>query len=122
MSPTPEDIIEEHTAPVRELARALRRLVRTTVSEASEKAYPGWHGIGYRHPEAGYICAVFPETDRVRLGFEYGHALPDPDRLLVAEGRKQVCYVVLQPGEDVPTRGVERLLHAAVHEGIARRS
>jgi len=57
---TREEIIEEHTAPVRRLVRNVRRLVSSTVLEATERAYPGWHGIGHRHPDAGYFVGSSP--------------------------------------------------------------
>lgn len=121
MTVTPEDIIKEHTAPIRALATEIRRLVREAIPEATERAYPGWHGIGYRHPDAGYLCAIFPASDHVKLGFERGAGLPDPEGILVVESRKQVRYVVLRPGDRVPTGAIRALLGEAVAHGLARR-
>jgi hypothetical protein len=89
---SPEIILSDQPPELRQLAERLRGLIRETVPEAVESAYPGWHAIGYRHPERGYFCAIFPETARVRLAFEWGALLPDPHHLLGGNG-KQVRYV-----------------------------
>ena len=106
---TPEDILAGHRPDVVALAERLRALVKDTVPDAREVAYPGWHAIGYRHPQAGYFCGVFPHEDRVHLLFERGVMLPDPDRILTGDGR-QVRYVLLRPGDDLPEPAVRRLL------------
>ena len=111
---SPEDILAEHTPEVRALAERLRQLIRETVPEASEAAYPVWHGIGYRHPETGYFCAIFPLEDEVKLGFEFGVLLPDPAGLLQGNGR-QVRYVHLRGPKDIRVRPLKALLRAAAN-------
>jgi hypothetical protein len=111
---TPEEILDEQTGPIRDLAGSLRELIRTTVPEAEEQAYSGWHGIGYRHPEVGYFAGIFPERDRVKLGFEHGVELPDPQGLLRGEG-KRFRYVILSEAKAVPRAAIRALLQAAIH-------
>lgn len=77
--------------------------------DAEERAYAGWHAIGYRHPKAGCFCGIFPCEGEVRLLFEHGAALPDPDGVLT-HGGAQTRYVPLRPGEAVPERALVRLL------------
>jgi len=110
---TPEHILTGHTLEVRELCEALRSLVRAAAPEASETAYPSWHGIGYRHSKSGYFCAIFPQTDYVKLGFEFGVLLPDPDRLLEGDG-KQVRYIYIRRKEDIRTEAIRGLIVAAL--------
>jgi hypothetical protein len=66
--------------------------VRTAVLEAdpdlSEHVYKGWRAVGFRHPEAGYVCGIFPRDERVELLFEHGASLPDPDDILRGGGRQ----------------------------------
>jgi hypothetical protein len=112
-STPPEAILVEHGPGVRELAEALRRLIRQTVPEVIETAYPGWHGIGYRHPASGYFCGIFPGAAEVKLGFEFGALLPDPDGLLEGSG-KQVRYVTIREGRAIPVEGIQSLLRAAL--------
>lgn len=114
----PEDLaaanlLADHDRPVVATALWLRRLVQAAVPDAVESAYLGWHGLGYRHPEAGYFCAIFPRAAEVRLSFEHGTLLRDPHRLLRGTGR-QVRYVeVLGPG-DPPAELLVELVDAAV--------
>ena len=110
---TPEHILTGHTPEVREIAEALCGLVRVAVPEASEAAYPSWHGLGYRHPQSGYFCAIFPQQDYVKLGFEFGVLLPDPDGLLDGGG-KQVRYVNIRQLADIPAEAIRKLIQAAL--------
>jgi hypothetical protein len=115
-----EAILAAHTPEVRALADALRSLVRDALpADAREVAYPGWHGIGFRDRRAGYVGAVFPVEDRVRLGFERGVELDDPEGLLAGEGR-QVRYVELRPGDRVPEDAIRALVHQALALGPRR--
>lgn len=110
---SPEDLLADHTPEVRALAGELRQLIRAAVPEATEKAYPGWQGIGYRHPQAGYFCGIFPTADLVKLGFEFGVLLPDPDGLLEGSG-SQMRWVLLRPGGAIPGDPIQALLQAAL--------
>lgn len=116
---TPEDILAPFPAGVQALANGLRAFVRETVPGATEHAYPGWRGIGYRDAQSGYFCGIFPQAECVRLLFEHGAALPDPDGLFT-DGRTQVRWMDLHPGRPVPRDGIARLLHAALLHGAIR--
>jgi hypothetical protein len=50
--------------------------------------YPGWDGIGFRHPDAGCVCAIYPreQDQEVRLLFEHGVRLEDREGLLEGAG------------------------------------
>jgi hypothetical protein len=82
--------------------------------------YRGWHGLGYHHPAAGYVCAVFPRADDVLLGFEHGVLLDDPHGLLSGEGRT-VRYVRVEAAGDPPAERLVELIDAAVLVGAPRR-
>ena len=112
-----EDLVGGHTPGVVALVQRLRGLVRVTVPEAEERVYPTWHGLGYRHPQAGYFCGIFPREDVVNLAFEYGVLLEDPDRLLTAGPSgtmKKVRHVEVRRPADVREAGIRALLHQAV--------
>lgn len=111
---TPEHILTGHTPEVRELCERLRSLIRATAPEASEKAYPIWHGIGYSHPQSGYFCAIFPQQDYVKLGFEFGVLLPDPEGLLQGDG-KQVRYIYVRQPEDISAEAIQEFIYAALN-------
>jgi hypothetical protein len=118
---TPEELLAEHTARVRDLALQLRGMISDEVPELTERVYPGWHGIGFRHPDAGYVCAIFPKAETVKLSFEHGADLVDPDEFLEFGSRKQVGYVMLRPGRALPRRQIRELLAAAIDDGVRRR-
>ncbi len=111
------ELLEEHRPPIAKLARAVRRVVLEAIPDAEERVYTGWHGLGYHHPEAGYVCGLFPQAGRVSLGFENGVHLPDPDGLFT-RGGLQVRYIDLEPGDEIPAAGIVELIDSAV----ARRS
>ena len=113
---TPEAILEDHDAFIQTLVQRLRHLIKHTAPQAVEKAYPGWNGIGYRHPRAGYFCCIFPLDDRVRLAFEYGALLADPERLLTRPptSSKQVRYLEIRTEHDLREESIASLLLAAV--------
>ncbi len=109
-------LLAEHTPDVAHLTDVLRGVVRSALPSVAEKVNLGWHGLGYHHPEAGYIAGIFPEEDRVELGFEHGVELPDPEGLLSGEGA-QVRYVVIEEWDETLRDPLTDLLHAAVDFG-----
>lgn len=113
----PEEILQGHGGAIRELAEKARALVKREAPHATEAGYPGWRLIGYRAPH--YFCFVAPQADHVRVGFEHGHALPDPKGVLEPMG-KQVRFVRLQPGQRVPVAALRGLIQAALEAPMAR--
>ncbi len=114
-------ILDGHTPEVRALAETLLALARDALpADVREVPHPGWHGIGLRDPGAGHLGGVFPLEDRVRLLFERGVELDDPEGVLAGDGR-QVRHVELRPGDAVPEDAIRALLHQALAVGEARR-
>lgn len=116
---TAGEILAPFPDEVRALAEEMRAFVRDAVPGVEERAYPVWRGIGYHDAQSGYFCALFPGREGVRLGFEHGASLPDPEGLLTGSG-KRVRYVVLRPGAGVPRDAVRELLDAALLHGALR--
>ena len=110
---TPVHILIAYSPRVQALVARLRDLVRETVPDAVERAYPIWRGIGFRHPECCYFCGIFPQEGCVRLVFEYGALLADPDDLLKGNG-KQTRYVQIGRQEDILVLSLKRLIRSAV--------
>jgi DNA transformation protein and related proteins len=104
-------ILEGYSAAVREVAERLRKVVLEEAPEAEEAGYVGWRLIGYRSPH--YFCFVAPQADHVRLGFEHGVRLQDPDGVLEPMG-KQVRFVRCAPGRPLPVRAIRSLIQAAL--------
>jgi hypothetical protein len=119
-APEPERaaLLAEHTAEVAAAAEWLREVVLGALPDASERVYRGWHGFGYHHPEAGYVCAVFPRAGEALLAFERGVLLDDPHGLLDGDGRT-VRWVQVRVLGDPPAERLVELIDAAVLVGSA---
>lgn len=113
---TADAFLSEYPDPVRELSERLRRLALRTVPTASEHVYTGWRALGYRDPQSGYFCGIFPQSDHVRLLFEHGAALPDPDGILSGT-TSQVRYVEIREPGDIRVGAIQRLLRTALVHG-----
>jgi len=113
---SPDVILQAFEPAVARSAGELRRLVRETIPTATEHGYPGWRAIGYRDPQAGYFCGIFPQIASVRLIFEHGIRLDDPDGVLQGAGR-QVRFIEITPDEVIPEQAIRRLLRAAIRLG-----
>jgi len=116
---SPEEGLEGHTSEVRAIANRLRTIIKKTVEGASETGYPGWHAIGHRHPAVGYFCGIFPAKDKVKLYFEHGFQLPDPDGLLLGGPKMQVRYLEFVSEKEINAGALSRfLVDAIVMKGL----
>jgi hypothetical protein len=110
---TVNDIIKEHTPSIKKLVNQLRKSILNAVPEIYEKALPGWHAIGFRHPECGHFCAVFSFKDSVKLYFEYGAYLKDPDGILEGNA-EQVRYITFRKITNIQKIVLKKLVQQAV--------
>jgi hypothetical protein len=106
---------EEHGA-LAELAAWTRSAVLAADPDLTERVYRGWQGVGFRHPEAGYVCAIYPRGERIVLLFEHGASLSDPDGALLGEG-KQTRHLRV----DRSSRETAERITAYVQQAIAER-
>ena len=94
----------------RELAEAARKRILEVVPDATERLRAGWGLIGYNGP--AYFVFIVPAEDHVRIGFEWGVALPDPSGLL-GGGGTQVRYVTISAMKDLRRPALAGLLATA---------
>src|SRR5687768_3962835 len=97
MNRVPDDMqqfLDEYPLEVAALTLQVREAILALLPNAVEKVYLGWQGIGFHHATAGYVCAIFPGRSGVKIGFEHGNLLHDPDHLLEGSGN-QVRYLVV---------------------------
>lgn len=106
---------EEH-APLYDLAIWTRRTVLDSDPDLFERVFRGWRGVGFHHPEAGYVCAIYPRDERIDLLFEHGASLVDPDGLLTGQGMQTRTFPVTSA--DATTRAA---IEALVQQAIAQR-
>jgi hypothetical protein len=128
---TPAALLADFSPAVRALAERVVALVMAHVPDVEVRAYPGWRGIGLRDAQSGYFCGVFPRRENrgvvpgearqecVRVLFEHGAALPDPEGVLT-DGGEQTRWATLRPGQPVPEGALLRLVDAALLHGATR--
>ncbi len=119
--PAAEPLLADHPDDVVATAQRLRDVLLSAQPDLTERARTGWHSINYTHPDAGFVCALFPAADRVDLVFEHGALLPDPQRRLTGTTR-QVRTLPVPAGGSPDEAAVVELLDAAVELGAARRA
>lgn len=102
---------------VRAISNRLRAVVRKAAPRVQETLYARHNNVGYSlsgkmRDTYCYICLLH---DYVRLGFYYGTRLPDPERLLVGEG-KRMRHVKVRSLSEADNPALAALVMAA---GIA---
>lgn len=104
-------IVRSFPEPIQQLTSKLALTLLSVRPDLEAKARLGWGSVNYRHPAAGFICAIFPMEDHVSLVFEHGRQLSSP--LLEGDG-KQVRFIKLVPGNDIPEDDIAILLAEAI--------
>jgi hypothetical protein len=99
-----------------ELAAWTREMILAAEPEFGERVYRGWRGVGFRHPEAGYVCAIFPKDDHVELLFEHGASLADPEGRLEGGGTQTRLFAVRSSDADT-----EQSIRELVQQAVAQR-
>jgi hypothetical protein len=100
-----------------ELAVWLRERVLAADPDLTERIYRGWQGVGFHHPEAGYVCAIYPRSTGVVLLFEHGAGLPDPEHVLQGEG-KQTRFIRVEGRDDALARTIELYVQQAIGQRL----
>jgi hypothetical protein len=123
--PVPEDVHDFLMAShpgLADLALWVREAVLAGEPELTERVYLGWDGIGFRHPDGGYVCAIYPreQEQEVRLLFEHGVRLHDPEHLLEGAGT-QTRFIHVRERDDRLAAAIGRYVHDAVAERLFRR-
>lgn len=118
---TLEELLAGHDAEVAALARQLVELLDEAGGGLERRVWPGWHGIGLRDEVAGHLVGVFPRERDVRVYFERGAALPDPDGILRGDGTT-TRVLELVPGDPIPARALADLVREAIALGASRRA
>ena len=117
---TADELIARYSPGIRALTERLRKLVRETAPDATERVYPGWRGFGYRDREAGFFCGVFPFRDHVSIVFQHGTELEDPEDILVGD-TKRVRWVPMKTTRDLRLRPLRAMIVRALIHGATRR-
>lgn len=108
-----ESFLAGFQPPTGETAGRLIAAIRRLRPDLVPHVRLGWGSVNFRHPKAGFVCAVFPMVGHVSLVFEHGRQLADEGRLLQGDGR-QVRFIPLQPGQPIPEQALGLLLAEAI--------
>ena len=115
-----ETYLREHHAPTADLALWVRDVVKRADPDLTEKVYRGWQGVGFRHPDAGYVVAVYPRSEWVVLLFEHGVSMPDPEGVLMGDG-KQTRFIRIDDATDEVAALVDRYVQQAIAQRLLDR-
>lgn len=112
------EIIRDSTPEMAAIMCRLHDLITDIYPDVIQVPKPAEHHVEYRLGQDkaaeifGYLC---PLKDYVRLGFYYGAALPDPNKLLIGEG-KRLRHIKIYSLAEANRSQVRQLLRAAVRE------
>ena len=122
----PEALLDAHSPAHRDIANALRSLVKRAVPTAIERVRPGWGLIGYDVPvgrRTRYFAWVWLQPEHVHLGFQSGVLMDDPNGLLQGAGiTKQVRWLTLNSLYEVDEGVLEAFVLESVQVAVLSRS
>ena len=114
-------LITEFAPTHQRLIDAMRRCLRKRLPAAYEVVYEytGFFVISFSPDERGYegVFAIRASADGVRLYFNHGKGLPDPEKLLRGSG-KQTRWIPMEGASTLARPAVASL----IDEAIARNS
>ncbi|HUN65767.1 MAG TPA: hypothetical protein VMW43_06655 [Bacteroidota bacterium] len=109
--------IARFTPELQRLIRSLRRGLRNRFPSANELVYDysRYFVIGYSATEQGIdsVLAIAAGTDGLRLYFNDGARLPDPEKILLGSG-KQTRFIWIGSSGTLKLPEVEALLKSAI--------
>ncbi|WP_343306077.1 DUF1801 domain-containing protein [Chitinophaga niabensis] len=103
-------------------ALLLRKLLFANLPDIEEQIDLPAKMIGYCYGQkyAELICMLIPSKKGLKLSFNRGSSLPDPDKLLQGTG-KISRYVEIKGEEEINSPQLKRLLAAALEAYHARK-
>ncbi|MEO8100699.1 MAG: DUF1801 domain-containing protein [Acidobacteriota bacterium] len=110
--------LEAYDRPISDLALALREIILQQAPDASESIYQVytvaiWFGFSGKMKDM--FCYITTHARHVNLGFPRGAALPDPNRVLVGEG-KTMRHIKFASPSDLERPFVRRYIQAAIDQ------
>ena len=123
----PEALLAGYPPAMRDIAEALRSIVRRAVPNVVEAVRPGWRLIGYDIPAGArrsvYFCWVAPEPGHVHLGFQYGIFMDDPGGVLIGRGiTRKVRWVTMRESDPIPETQLAELVREGARVALLSRS
>lgn len=108
-----DTLLTHRSPPIAELTRDLTTLIGVLRPEMEARVRTGWGTVNFHHPVAGFVVAVYPSADHVSVIYQQGRMLSSP--LLVGDHTvKQMRWIPLEPGEEIPEDEIAILLAEAI--------
>ena len=108
---------------IQKIVNTLRNELKKSFPPLIEKIYLGWKAIGYTHPQAGYVAAIFPTPNQVMIAFEYSAFLTDEKQQLVfgkSQG-KQVKYLPINKIDAEVLKNLRQFIEQAIAYQLLKR-
>jgi len=107
--------LSQYDDTIMERALVLRELIFQKLPDITEQRDEPAKMIGYCYGQkyADLICTLIPSKKGLKLGFNRGTELPDPDKLLEGGG-KISRYVVIDSTEIIQSTSLKNLFDAAL--------
>jgi hypothetical protein len=115
ISPEMIKFLSQYDHEIMENALKLRQLILTTLPEITEQIDIPAKMIAYCYGQkySELICVIIPSKKGLKLGFNRGTKLPDPNKLLQGTG-KVSRYVEINPGIKMNNSEIKDLLTRAL--------
>jgi len=120
-SPDPQllGFLNAYDRTIADLALALREIILEEAPNASEYIYQVytvaiWFGFTGKMKDA-WFCYITTHARHINLGFPYGAALPDPNRVLEGEGKSN-RHIKFKSMSDLERPFVLRYIQAAIEQ------
>lgn len=110
-----ELFLSGYDAEVYKNALLLREIILENIPDILEQIDHSANMIAYCYSQkyADLICVLIPSKKGLKLGFNRGTSLPDPDKLLEGKG-KISRYVQIKSIDQINSPGVKQLLNEAI--------
>ncbi|HEY2711191.1 MAG TPA: DUF1801 domain-containing protein [Chthoniobacterales bacterium] len=108
------EFFDEYPGAVPDVARRLRKVIRSALPDAREDLDRPGRVVGYSYGPgyAGLICTIILSKASVKLGVVGSAQMADPKNLLEGAGKRH-RYVAFAQASDFERPGIRDLLHAA---------
>ncbi len=106
-------LISDYNFDIIEIVKQLRKIVHAKFPQIVEKVSLGSKGIRYAHKNGRDIVWIFPDSDSVKLGFEYGDKIIDKYRIFM-KSDKQMKYIKYKSLDDIDERVINEYLEEVV--------
>jgi hypothetical protein len=107
-----DNYINSFAPELQAIIRTLREVARKSMPETHEMIYHAAIGYSFTQSPFDRICYIAPQNNYVNFGFFFGANLPDPQHVLVGEG-KRMRHTKVRSIADATNPALEQLMKEA---------